>query len=87
MYNKHEHFRQVKDVYHLTRICSEYVISKTVFALITIFFGHIISILYKITYQLERLLGKYALFFDKKKEIRYTHILFKSSTRWVLSIA
>ena len=39
MYNKHEHFRQVKHVYILGRICSEYVISKSVFALIINFLG------------------------------------------------
>ena len=58
MYNKHEHFRQVKHVYILTRICSEYVVSKSVFALIIIVWAY---------YQLGRLPAKYALFFDKSK--------------------
>ena len=36
----------ILDVYLLTRICSQYVVSKSVFVL----FGHIIKILHKITY-------------------------------------
>ena len=68
MYNKHEHVRQVKDVfYNLTSICSEYVVSNTACLCINNYFWGHISILYKITNQLGRLPGKHTVFFDKKK--------------------
>ena len=60
MYNKHEHFRQVKHVYQLTLSCIEYVVSKTALVYIynsfyivsrtgcicinNLFLGHVISI-------------------------------------------
>jgi hypothetical protein len=69
MYYKHEHFIQVKDVYNLTLICSEYVVSNTAcFCINDYFLGHI-SILYKITKQLGRPPGKNTLFFVKKNQI------------------
>ena len=73
MYNKHEHFRQVKDVYLLSRICSEYVVSKTALCLCinNYLFGHNISILHKITYEFGRLPGKYILFFLNHKQRGY----------------
>ena len=43
MYNKHEHFRQVKDVYNLA-ICMTYAVSKAACLCIDNLFGHIISI-------------------------------------------
>jgi hypothetical protein len=69
MYNKHEHFRQIKDVYLLTRICSEYVVSKTAWLCINnfIFLAYYFHFVYN--YQLGRLLGKHALFFDHQKQI------------------
>ena len=85
MYYKHEHFIQVKDVYNLTLICSEYVVSNTAcFCINDYFLGHI-SILYKITKQLGRIPGKNTLFFDKwKSDIPKFFLNYKESGYWVV---
>jgi hypothetical protein len=65
-------------------MCSEYVVSKSVFPLI-ICFCHIIFILYTITYQLGRIPGKYILFFDKKKS-DISNFFLNHKQRGILSI-